>query len=39
MLIAYLRLRSQMSAAIEPMTPMAANPENASISGTAGELA
>ena len=26
--------RSQMSAAIEPTTPIAANPENASISGT-----
>jgi hypothetical protein len=30
----YLRLRSHTSAAIEPMTPMAAIPENASISGT-----
>ena len=35
-LIAYLRrLRSQMSAAIEPTTPIAASPEKASISGTA----
>jgi len=30
----FLRLRSQMSAAIEPTTPIAAMPEKASISGT-----
>jgi hypothetical protein len=30
----FLRLRSQMSAAIDPTTPIAAIPENASISGT-----
>ena len=33
--LSYLRLRrSQMSAAIEPTTPIAASPEEASISGT-----
>ena len=31
----FLRLRSQMSAAIDPTTPIAASPEKASISGTA----
>jgi hypothetical protein len=39
-LIVYLRrLRSQMSAAIEPTTPIAATPENASISGTGAAIA
>ena len=31
----FLRLRSQISAAIDPTTPIAAIPEKASISGTA----
>ena len=35
MVLTYLRLRrSQMSAAIEPTTPIAASPDEASISGT-----
>ena len=35
--LTYLRrLRSQMSAAIDPTTPIAANPASASISGTPG---
>jgi hypothetical protein len=35
----FLRLRSQISAAIDPTTPIAAMPEKASISGTATRTA